>query len=151
MVCLLLLVLVLTTMTGLLTYGAEGKGPFALHPASFASIAVASDEGHGGGDDHNDYEGSEYEQRNHSAQDDREGGHFWKVIHETLVGVLLFLAGVHVCGVIVSSYVHKENLIMAMVTGKKKAAAGSCIAGRPGQAKRNFTSGLVGGSGLKQS
>jgi cytochrome b len=107
MVCLLLFVLVLTTMTGLLTYGAEGKGPFATHPTRFVKEAVASDQGVSSGDEH-------------AKPSERDGGHFWKEIHETLVGILLFLAGLHVCGVIVSSYIHKENLILAMVTGNKK-------------------------------
>ena len=117
MVCLLLLVLVLTTFSGLLTYGAEGKGPFASRPAGFTSIAVASDDDHGDTEDH---EAAEYAPHNHSGENHSEGAHFWKEIHETLVGILLFLAGVHVCGVLASSYVHKENLIKAMVTGKKK-------------------------------
>jgi len=41
-------------------------------------------------------------------------------IHESFVGILLFPVSVHVCGVIASSYAHKENLIQAMVTGNKK-------------------------------
>jgi hypothetical protein len=44
MVCLLLVVLVLTTLTGLLTYGTEGKGPLAAGPVSLMTIASANDD-----------------------------------------------------------------------------------------------------------
>ena len=45
---------------------------------------------------------------------------FVRVFHESLVGLLISLVVVHICGVLVSSYVHKENLVLAMVTGRKK-------------------------------
>jgi cytochrome b len=121
MVCLLLLTLALTTLTGLLAYGAEGKGPFAFRPASSVGIAVASDE-----DDDEAHRGKDEEERGYREgaeshrQDGGEGESFWKEIHEALVGLLLLLAGVHLLGVLASSYVHKENLILAMITGKKK-------------------------------
>lgn len=120
MVCLLLIALVLTTLTGLLTYGAEGKGPLAMQPASFITSAAANDEHQGSDADRNDLDGAEYDQKDQHGKGDPQSGHFWKEIHETLVGFLLFLAGIHVCGVIASSYVHKENLVLAMITGKKK-------------------------------
>ena len=108
MVCFLLFVLVLTVLTGLLTYGAEGKGPLALKPAGFVTIAFADDD--------------DFSKKNfHDHQSSSEKNHFWKEIHETFVGVLIFLGCVHVCGVIASSYVHKENLVMAMITGYKKS------------------------------
>lgn len=101
MACLLLFILVLTTLTGLLTYGAEGKGPLAFGPHELVTVASASE-------DHHEHVGA------------GEGSHFWKEIHESLVGILIFLASIHVCGVIASSYVHKENLVLGMVTGNKK-------------------------------
>jgi cytochrome b len=117
MVYLLLLVLALTALAGFLTYGAQGRGPLAMQPANLVSVAAADDEHHQGAEGR---EGSEHDQEAHHRQADPQKGHFWKEIHETLVGFLLFLAVVHVCGVIVSSYVHKENLILAMITGNKK-------------------------------
>ena len=48
--------------------------------------------------------------------------HFWKEIHETSAGIIIFLASLHFCGVIASSYLDKENLILAMITGTKKTA-----------------------------
>lgn len=40
-------------------------------------------------------------------------------LHHMSGHLLIILAGVHVCGVLVSSYVHRENLILAMVIGRK--------------------------------
>ena len=120
MVCALLFFLLLTTLTGLLVYGAEGKGPFALQPVNLVARASADDDQHRGADNH-DYHGrGTYDRADHQNPGGaREKTHFWKDIHETIVGIIIFLASLHVCGVIVSSYVHRENLILAMITGKK--------------------------------
>jgi cytochrome b561 len=49
-------------------------------------------------------------------------------VHEALAYVLASLIGVHIAGVIVSSWVHRENLIRAMVTGRKSGRAHEGIA-----------------------
>lgn len=41
-------------------------------------------------------------------------------VHEFFAGMILFLASVHVLGVLFSSWAHHENLIKAMFTGKKR-------------------------------
>lgn len=116
MVIALLIVLALTTLSGLLTYGAEGKGPLALGPVNLVDNALADDDDHGDAGDHKGYEPDKRAEKGVS-----EGrSHFWKEIHESVVGFLIFLICVHVAGVVVSSYVHKENLILAMITGYKK-------------------------------
>jgi cytochrome b len=114
MVVLLLFALVLTTLTGLLTYGAEGKGPLALKTEGFVRMSWADDESAESDGVRNAHLGEE------NGVTGAEGRHFWKEIHETLVGILLFLAGLHICGAIASSYIHKENLIWAMISGQKK-------------------------------
>lgn len=40
-------------------------------------------------------------------------------VHEALANLMLLLIGVHVAGVIVSSLIHRENLIRSMINGRK--------------------------------
>lgn len=59
---------------------------------------------------------------------DRFWGEEWlQETHEVLANSILVLAGIHVLGAIVESFRHKENLILSMVTGYKRAATGSDI------------------------
>jgi cytochrome b len=51
------------------------------------------------------------------------GPHAMEDIHETAGNLALVLVIVHVAGVVVSSYMHRENLVRSMVTGYKPVAA----------------------------
>lgn len=46
-----------------------------------------------------------------------------KEVHEALSGTLLFLVGAHVAGVVMSSLVERQNLVLGMITGWKRAPA----------------------------
>ena len=49
------------------------------------------------------------------------GGEWVSEFHELLANSMLALVLVHVFGVVVSSFIHRENLVKAMVTGSKSA------------------------------
>ncbi len=52
-------------------------------------------------------------------------GHTIKEVHELCGNLLLLLVGLHVTGVIIESYLHKENLLKAMITGDKPVSGHS--------------------------
>jgi cytochrome b len=55
------------------------------------------------------------------------GGKIVEKLHEFTSNFMLLIVAVHVVGVVVSSWLHRENLIRAMVTGKKVAESNEGI------------------------
>lgn len=55
------------------------------------------------------------------------GGEWLEELHEGVAATMLAVVGVHVAGVVVSSFLHRENLVRAMVTGDKQGAPGQGI------------------------
>jgi len=49
-------------------------------------------------------------------------------LHGRLTDLLLALAGLHILGVVVASWRHRENLVAAMVHGRKRPPAGGDVA-----------------------
>lgn len=106
MVILLLLALAGISWSGLEVYGAEGHGPLAAAPELITTAAADSD-------NEND---DRYE---HEHGEDNEAEEFWEEIHELCVNFTLLLIAIHVSGVLISTLLHRENLIGAMITGYK--------------------------------
>lgn len=127
MVVALLAALYATTLSGMKLYAVEeGKGPFAqqmMLPVS--SVAYASDdedeferehEYAGEYEEEDEYSGGYEHEDEHEEEEEEE---YWEEIHETSINVLLLLVLIHIAGVIFSCWRHRENLVKAMITGKK--------------------------------
>lgn len=110
----LLLSLSATTLSGMkLLSIEEGIGPFTwLTTATHAPSAQT--------EQHN--EAHEPRQStadlNHETGHDQEDG--WEEAHEVAVNSTLVLILLHIAGVLLSSYQHRESLIRAMLTGYKR-------------------------------
>jgi cytochrome b len=55
------------------------------------------------------------------------GGHWLEELHEGAASAMLGLVVLHIAAVVVSSLLHKENLVRAMVTGLKRGASSQAI------------------------
>jgi len=108
MVVVMLISLFITAFAGLKTLGSEGLGPLANKGIALVRPAYADEDEHD--------EGAVNTDGRHQKEQKSE---IWEDIHETMTGFIIFLVIVHVSGVIISSWVHKENLILSMITGKK--------------------------------
>lgn len=115
MVFALLFSLAITTVTGMMVYGAEeGKGPLAGVMANAESVNVdltlistaqADDDWE---EYYQDEEGDEHESE------------VLEELHEFFANFTVLLIMIHLIGVFVESVFHKESLVRAMVNGKKR-------------------------------
>jgi cytochrome b len=106
MVFALLLCLVATVGTGLVAYGDRGKGPLAIAGGVVITQAHAKT-------DANDAEPGSGEQR-------EDAGSLIGDIHSLLANITLSLVALHILGVALASVVHRENLVEAMISGRKR-------------------------------
>lgn len=100
MVVVLLASMLVVCWTGLEAYGAEGHGPLSTARSSLWPQAV-EDEEHG--------------ERHGRGEHDE----FWEEAHEVAANLTLFFIALHILGVVVSSRLHRENLVRAMISGRK--------------------------------
>jgi cytochrome b len=105
MVIALLLCLAATVATGLMAYGEEGKGPLA--------VVMMNDAAANGNE------------AGHRALVETRGERTENTIgelHGLMANITMALVAAHIIGVVVASLVHKENLVLAMITGRKRRA-----------------------------
>lgn len=100
MVIALLVCLALTVVTGLVAYGERGKGPLAGGNGILVTDALAD-----GG------------QAEHGTGVESSIGD----LHGALANITLALVILHIMGVVLASIVYRENLVAAMINGKKRA------------------------------
>lgn len=114
MIIAMLITLSFTTLSGMALYALEeGKGPFsnAVEVQEIDQTVtdnVAFEQG-------NELHALQHEEHN------KEQEEIWEEIHEVSVNLMLLLILLHIVGVIVTGRKHKENLVKAMISGKKRA------------------------------
>jgi cytochrome b len=107
MVIALLLCLAGTVATGVVAYGERGKGPLPADGAVFATVAHAEEnEGVGGGE----------------AGGAMGGKSIVGEVRGALANITLALVVLHLLNVGLASYAHRENLVPAILTSKKRTA-----------------------------
>jgi len=57
------------------------------------------------------------------------GGEWFEELHEAFANSMLVLVGVHVAGVVVSSLLHRENLVKSMINGYKQGETDQGVRG----------------------
>ena len=68
------------------------------------------------------YAGYVDERHGGKGYEDEAAEEFREETHEVFANLTLLLVGLHVAGVLFSSYVHRENLVKSMFTGRKPGA-----------------------------
>jgi cytochrome b len=105
MVIALLVCLAATVATGLIAYGEEGKGPLAVVMVTDAN-ANGNEAGH----------------RALAEKRGEQGESTIGELHGLMASITMAFVVAHIFGVVVASVVHKENLVLAMITGRKRRA-----------------------------
>jgi cytochrome b len=105
MVIALLVCLAATVTTGLMAYGEQGKGPLAAVLVTDANTN-ANEGGH----------------RAHAKRGGEQTESTISELHGLIANITVALVGAHIFGVAVASFVHRENLVLAMFTGRKRRA-----------------------------
>lgn len=110
MVVALLLALLAVSYTGLKAYGVEGHGPLASD-VEYSLISNARAHGQ---------EHEEVDEHGIAQRVGEDDGGFWHELHEATTDITLALIFLHLLGVAISSRLHGEKLVKAMITGRKE-------------------------------
>lgn len=107
----LLVGLAITVWSGLEVLAVEeGAGPLARIESDWSAMSAISP---AKADDDEPYEEAETGAEGRSTVD-------WEEIHEFSANATLLLVILHIGGVLLASFVHRENLVGAMFTGRKR-------------------------------
>ena len=113
-----------TAISGMALYAVEeGQGPLAGFISAGAGPSVSQ------GAEAESFEDEESEHEERSAARASVGGEaqendaeeMYEDVHKAFVNFTLLLIALHIVGVIASSLAHRENLVRAMITGRKRA------------------------------
>lgn len=125
MVMALLITLFVVTLSGVKVYQIEEGQETASLSVSFSPIEVARAESERETENeaednqrHPSTARGESDEKESEANEAEE--EFWEEIHEISSNFMLFLIALHLLGVVQASRLHKENLVLAMLTGKKR-------------------------------
>ena len=114
-----MILLLLVSLTGTVATG------LAMDPALVSGGEVTdmqeSTAGRGWLQDDDDDEDEDDDEEGEYAGKKGEENESMEDLHEFFANFTLFLVFVHIAGVVVSSRLHRENLVRAMITGKKPA------------------------------
>ena len=106
MVIVMLVFLAATVVTGIVAYGEQGKGPLGLSSPAPVSTAYADEDS-----------------RNGNAKPEGEDEeNLVAELHGLIANLTLGLVVLHVLGVALASSAHHENLVRAMIHGRKRLA-----------------------------
>ena len=119
MIIALMISLAITVSSGLMLYAIEeGEGPLAGWVGSSTVFATEPGLTQQNADDNDN---SRHADKTRHVDEERE--ELWEEIHEIFANLTLLLVGLHIAGVLFSSYAHKENLIKGMFTGRKRSGS----------------------------
>jgi cytochrome b len=122
MIFLLLISLTAITWSGLMVYAYEDQaGPFAGFVAQSKAVPPTGALISTTKADSDEYEEEAHKGKKDSGSTFEAREEYWEELHEFFANFTLFLVILHVGGVLLASFVHRENLVASMFTGRKRA------------------------------
>jgi cytochrome b len=112
MVVVLLIALAATVCSGMVVLALEeGAGPLGAYVGTDAARAAAAAA----------EPGESRKERRHRRRALDPRSRSWREVHEFIANLTFVLVIVHIGGVLLAGYVHRENLIVSMFTGSKRS------------------------------
>lgn len=108
--------MVLALLACLAVTGISGMAVYAIEEES-GPLASVFDGGGTGAYEYDDDDEDDNDEAQHGNEALEEA---WEEVHETSANLALLLVVMHLAGVVASSIAHRENLVLAMITGRKR-------------------------------